>query len=261
MPVAACTSDMLWRCARASLTWACVKEPLTASSTLPIFISRSDTIDCVKLSWSPNEAVIRTAERVKPASISNVWPGRRRTFRNPIEKRMRLPAKRPSTTSKTPPVSAASSSASVVGDQPERAIFMIHLPFMHIKKLHWNNCYCSRLPIAFNPSIAHDHQAMGLPRHFYGMSDPDKGQSVFAVEAQHQINNLLAGGAVQCPGRLVGPDNRGHRCQSAGNGETLALASAHLRRAMVCPIEKAHPLHTCPGSRACLSGGDTTYQQ
>lgn len=102
---------------------------------------------------------------------------------------------------------------------------------------------------------------MGLLRHFHGMCHPDKGQAVFAVEVQHQVNNLLAGHAVQRPGWLVGPDDRRHSGQSASNRKALALASAHLCRAMPRPVKEPDQLDACPGSCASVPGRNATHQQ
>ena len=96
--------------------------------------------------------------------------------------------------------------------------------------------------ISFDRAIAHGDEAMGLLSHFQRMCDPYKGQSVLPVEREHQIDDLLAGCAIEGSGWFVRPDDGGNGRQGACNGKTLALASAHFGGAMPCPIRGVQPV-------------------
>ena len=59
------------------------------------------------------------------------------------------------------------------------------------------------------------------------------------VELEHEVEDLLAGLTVQRTRWLIGPDERGSGREGAGNGKTLALASAHFSGTVPPPIEEA----------------------
>src|SRR5215471_4249834 len=138
---------------------------------------------------------------------------------------------------KTPPVSAASSRASISAESPSNESFILLLASHFVpgallwgtrhRGEGWDTCVLygrtDQCVLFFNLPIAHQDQALRLSRHLTGMSDPHKCQPLIAIEREHQVNDLLAGPTIECARWLIGPDNGGSSCQRTGNRKTLTL--------------------------------------
>ncbi len=106
--------------------------------------------------------------------------------------------------------------------------------------------------ILFDESIMHRNQTLSLHGHFKRMRDPHKGQPVLPIEREHQVDDLLAGLTIQCPGRLVCPDNGGVRRQGARNGKALALPTTHFRWAVPPPSAQSNSFNAGQSTLAGL---------
>ena len=61
------------------------------------------------------------------------------------------------------------------------------------------------------------------------------------LQAEQQIDHLLAGLAVEVAGRLVGQDDLRARAERAGDGHALLLAARELRREMIGAMRRGRP--------------------
>ena len=72
------------------------------------------------------------------------------------------------------------------------------------------------------------------------VGDENQGRLAAALQAEQQIDHLLAGLAVEVAGRLVGEDDLRAGAQRAGDGDALLLAAGELRREVVGAMGQAH---------------------
>ena len=70
--------------------------------------------------------------------------------------------------------------------------------------------------------------------------DEHQGRLAPALQAEQQVDDLLAGLAVEVAGRLVGQDDLRARAQGAGDGDALLLAAGELRREMIGAMRQPH---------------------
>ena len=71
------------------------------------------------------------------------------------------------------------------------------------------------------------------------MGDEHQRGLAAPLQAEQQVDHLLAGLAVEIAGRLVGEDDLRARAQRAGDGDALLLAAGELRREMIGAMRQA----------------------
>ena len=82
------------------------------------------------------------------------------------------------------------------------------------------------------------------------------------MELGEDLHDLLAGGAVEVAGRLVGQQDGGLVHQRAGDRDPLALAARELVRAVVHPVRRGRPASSAaPRALAALARADPGVDQ
>ena len=70
------------------------------------------------------------------------------------------------------------------------------------------------------------------------VGDEDERRLAAALQAEQQVDHLLAGLAVEIAGRLVGQDDLRAGAQGPGDGDALLLAAGELRREMIGAVRQ-----------------------
>ena len=83
--------------------------------------------------------------------------------------------------------------------------------------------------------VGHQHDGLPLP-----------------VQRLEQAHDLLAGGAVEVAGRLVGQENAGRVDQRARDGDALPLSAGELVGPVLDPVAQPHPRERIAGERPAL---------
>ena len=71
------------------------------------------------------------------------------------------------------------------------------------------------------------------------MGDQDERRAVGARQLEQEVHDLLAGGAVEIAGRLVGQQELGPTHEGAGDGDALLLAARELRGVVADAMARA----------------------
>ena len=88
-------------------------------------------------------------------------------------------------------------------------------------------------------AVGHAHQAAAALGELEIVGDEDQRRLPPPLQAEQQIDHLLAGLAVEIAGRLVGEDDLRARAERAGDGDALLLAARELRREMIGAMREA----------------------
>ena len=98
-----------------------------------------------------------------------------------------------------------------------------------------------------DPAIDQRHDPVAAARQLGIVGNQQKGRSGFAMQAEQQIDDLLARGAVEIAGRLVRQQQFRAGDEGARDGDALLLAARKLRRVMQHARRKTHGVE--PGAR------------
>ena len=82
-----------------------------------------------------------------------------------------------------------------------------------------------------------------------------------AVQRLEQPHDLLAGGAVEVAGRLVGQENARLVHQRPGDGHALPLAAGELVGPVLHPVAQPHPRERLGGELPALLGAQAGVDQ
>jgi hypothetical protein len=74
------------------------------------------------------------------------------------------------------------------------------------------------------------------------VGDQHQGRAALARRFKQELDDLLAGGAVEISGRLIGQQNARAHGGRAGHGDTLLLAARKLARIVANPMTEADRL-------------------
>ncbi len=97
--------------------------------------------------------------------------------------------------------------------------------------------------------------AAGVSRHVFLMRHQHDGQPLFGVERLQQAHDLMALGAVEIAGRLVGEHDGGRGDKRTRDGDALLLAARQFDRGVVGAVGEANLcqcLHAAAGKRSAL---------
>ena len=98
-------------------------------------------------------------------------------------------------------------------------------------------------------ALVTDHQTVGdaqdavaAPGQRHVVGDQDQGRALGARQLEQEVHHLLAGGAVEIAGRLVGQQELGPADEGARHGNPLLLAARELRRIVAEAMAEPDPL-------------------
>src|ERR1700676_935155 len=151
---------------------------------------------------------MNTDDRASAATHEAVRAGRRTALRSPIRPSNGVRSTTAPITTSTTAVAAASASAAVwaLTGRGGNIRSSLSVPGVLVSREPPVPGTSRRYrPVAADLPVAHGDQPPGAGCYVGGVGNPDEGQPVLGVQAQHQVDHLRAGRAVQRPGGLVGP--------------------------------------------------------
>ncbi|APZ55380.1 hypothetical protein Ga0080574_TMP5098 (plasmid) [Salipiger abyssi] len=104
-------------------------------------------------------------------------------------------------------------------------------------RMRWRLENRTARPDLDDPAEIHHRDAVADPLHHrHVVADEEIGEPALALQRHHQVDDLRLDRHVQRRNRLVGDHQRGIECQSAGNGDALALSARELVRKALCHL-------------------------